>query len=247
MIEIFPDAATLARAAAEIFVTAARQAVAAQGRFTVVLAGGSTPKLLYALLVDDAAVRARLPWRQTFFFFGDERHVPPDHADSNYRMAFEAMLSKAPIEPSQILRITAELGAAEAAAAYEHVICDFFQLAPNQLPRFDLVLLGMGPDGHTASLFPDTDALAENQRLVVANRVQKLKADRITMTFPPLNNAGSVMFMVQGPDKAPALRSVLQSRDLPPLPAQRVQPRNGTLRWLVDDAAAAFLDRTALS
>jgi 6-phosphogluconolactonase len=245
-IRIFADAAALCRAAADVYIGAAKQAVAERNRFTVALAGGSTPKALYALLATDGALRSQVPWRQTYFFFGDERHVPPDDPQSNYRMAREAMLSKAPVDSSQVFRMKAELGdAAIAAAEYEQALRGFFALAPDQSPRFDLVMLGMGVDGHTASLFPGSSGLQEQHRLVSANWVEKLQTHRITLTLPVLNNAATVMFMVQGADKAEALKAVVEpTRE--PLPAQLVHPQNGTLLWLVDEAAAALLDRSAL-
>jgi 6-phosphogluconolactonase len=242
-----PDAPAIFRAAAEEFVRAALAAVQAQGRFTVALAGGSTPKGLYSLLATDPDLRARLPWGQIHFFFGDERHVPPNHADSNYRMAREAMLSKAPIAESQVFRIQSELPhASEAARLYEEQLRQFFQLTPGALPRFDLVLLGMGPDGHTASLFPGTHALAETERLVVCNWVGKFYTHRITMTAPVLSHAAMVMFMAAGADKAPALKAVLEGPHEPQqLPAQLIRPGNGRLLWLVDRQAAQMLAHTS--
>jgi 6-phosphogluconolactonase len=218
--------------------------VAERGRFTLALSGGSTPEKLYTLLATNA--RASLPWDKVFFFWGDERHVPPDHTDSNYRMAEAAMLSRIPIPPSNVFRVPTENpDAAAAAEAYEQTLCKFFALEPGQVPRFDLILLGMGPDGHTASLFPDTPALREKSRLVVANWVEKLKASRITFTLPVLNAARRVIFLVSGTDKAAALRAVLEG-DAPgeQYPAKLVRPTDGKLIWFVDRAAASEL-RTA--
>src|SRR5215467_13735396 len=210
-LQIVQDPAALASAAAAIFVDTADRAVKQRGRLGVVLSGGSTPKALYSLLTADAGLRARVPWQHIYFFFGDERHVPPDHSDSNFRTAHEAMFSRIPIASSQVFRIKGEYAeASKAAAEYEEVLRDFFALSEGEFPRFDLVLLGMGPDGHTASLFPGTKALQEKHRLVVSNWVEKLRTHRITMTAPVLNQAALVMFMVHGADKAPSLKAVLE-------------------------------------
>lgn len=228
-------------AAAEEVVRATEEAVAARGRFTIALSGGSTPKGLFNLLATNA--RSVLPWDRMFFFWGDERHVPPTDADSNYRMAEEAMLSKIPVPPGNVFRVPAEKpDAAAAAEAYEQTLRKFFQLEPQQLPHFDLILLGMGPDGHTASLFPGTAALHEKSRLVVANWVDKLKASRITFTLPVLNAARGVVFLVSGTDKADALKAVLEG-DAPgdQYPSKLVRPTAGKLIWLVDRAAASGL------
>jgi len=198
----------------------ATQSTAAHGRFSVALAGGSTPKSLYPLLATDPGLRSRLPTECMHFYWGDERHVPPDHADSNYRMASEAMLSKLPLAPGQVHRIHGEHpDAARAADEYERELCANFALAPGVYPRFDLVLLGIGPDAHTASLFPHTPAPQETARSVVANRVAALGTDRITLTIPAINNAANIVFLVSGADKAVALREILEGpRDPRKLP-----------------------------
>jgi 6-phosphogluconolactonase len=238
-LRIFDTSAELFQAAAAEFATLASQSVGDHGRFTVVLSGGSTPRGLYSLVAQDRS----LPWDRICFFWGDERHVPPDHPDSNYHMANEALLAKAPMRPQNVFRIPAENGDAQAAAtAYEDVIKKFFGLQPCQFPRFDLILLGMGPDGHTASLFPDTAALKEASRLVVANWVAKFQAYRITLTLPVLNSAACVMFLVSGSDKAEAMQDVLQEDNEGP-PAKWVRPADGQLIWLVDRAAAALSGR----
>src|SRR5579863_9825227 len=163
----------------------ANEAVAARGRFTIALSGGSTPKSLFNLLATNA--RTTLPWDRMFFFWGDERHVPPTDPDSNYKMADQTMLSKIPVAAGNVFRMAAENpDAADAAEAYEKTLQDFFALPPGQFPRFDLILLGMGPDGHTASLFPGTAGLQEKSRLVIANWVEKFKTSRITLTLPVL-------------------------------------------------------------
>ena len=235
----------LFHAAAEEFIRAASEAVEKRGRFAVALAGGSTPKSLYALLAANAS--SSLPWSQMFFFFGDERHVPPDHPDSNYRMANESLFSKAPIPPGNVFRMPTENPDADAvAAAYEQTLRNFFSAKPGEFPSFDLILLGMGPDGHTASLFPETAALEERSRLVVANWVEKLKTSRITLTLPVLNAARCVAFLVSGADKAPALHQVLEG-DGPgeKYPSKLVQPERGKLIWFVDRAAASELSSAA--
>lgn len=220
---------------------AANDAVAERGRFTIALSGGSTPKNLFNLLATNA--RTVLPWDRMFFFFGDERHVPPTDPESNYRMADESLLSKVPVPPGNVFRIAAENpDAAAAAAAYEKTLEKFFALQPGQFPVFDLILLGMGPDGHTASLFPGTAGLQEKSRLVIANWVEKFKTSRITLTLPVLNAARCVTFLVSGTDKAPALHAVLDS-DAPgeQYPSKLVRPTDGKLIWLVDRAAASEL------
>jgi 6-phosphogluconolactonase len=227
--------------AAEEVARAANEAVAERSRFTIALSGGSTPRSLFTLLATSA--RASLPWERMFFFWGDERHVPPDDPGSNYRMANEAMLSKVPVPAGNVFRIPAENpDAAAAAASYEQTLRKFFALEAGQVPRFDLILLGMGPDGHTASLFPATAALRETSRLVVANWVEKLKTSRITLTLPVLNAAHCVAFLVSGTDKAAALHVVLET-DAPgeQYPSKLVQPSDGKLIWFVDRAAASEL------
>jgi len=237
---IEPNPEGVAAAAASEFLQQAVAAVRAKSLFAVALSGGSTPRTLYSLLASDA-YRDRLPWDNIDFFWGDERHVPPDDPDSNYRMAREAMLSKVPVPAANIHRVKAEEGdAAAVAAQYELGLRTFFQTPDGQFPRFDLVLLGMGPDGHTASLFPGTAALGERQRLVVANRVEKLDTYRITLTLPVLNNAACVMFLVTGEDKAQVLKEVLEGEP-DRYPSQLVKPVNGRLIWVVEQSAASLL------
>ena len=231
-------------AAAEEVVRTANEAVTQRGRFTIALAGGSTPKSLYNLLATNA--RTALPWDRMFFFWGDERHVPPTDPESNYRMVEEAMLSKIPVAAGNVFRIKAENpDAAAAAEDYEQTLRKFFALESGQFPRFDLILLGMGPDGHTASLFPGTAALQEKSRLVVANWVEKMKTHRISLTLPVLNAARCVTFLVSGTDKATVLRTVLEE-NVPPeqYPAKLVKPSDGKLIWLIDRAAASQLTST---
>src|SRR4051812_4072163 len=183
----------LSTAAAELFVDVGSRAIAQTGRFVVALSGGSTPRGMNQELA--ANFSSRLDWQKVFFFWSDERHVPPDHPDSNFKMANETLLSKLPVPADHIFRTPAELqDAGQAAAAYEAALQSFFCLPAGSFPRFDLILLGMGPDGHTASLFPGTTALAEIQHLVVANWVEKFSTFRITFTYPVLNSAATVAF-----------------------------------------------------
>ena len=242
-VSIVADSGELCGAAATEFVRAAAEAIAARGSFSVALAGGSTPKALYSLLATDATLRAQVPWGKIAFFFGDERHVPPTDADSNFRMANESMLSKAPVNPALVFRISGELpDTGTAADMYEQQLNTYFHLTDGQLPRFDLVMLGMGPDGHTASLFPGTKALQEKKRLVAANWVGKFYTWRITMTAPVLNNAALVMFTAHGDDKAAPLKAVLEGPLEPEqLPSQLIRPSSGRLLWLVDKTAARML------
>jgi 6-phosphogluconolactonase len=237
-IHILNDVPELFQAAAAEFVTLASQFVATTGRFTVVLSGGSTPKGMYALLASGKF--PEIPWDKIYFFWGDERHVPPDHPESNYRMAKEVLLSKVPVPEGNIFRIASEKDAETAAREYENTLQSFFQLKPGEFPRFDLLLLGMGPDGHAASLFPASKALQERTRLVVSNWVEKFKTDRITFTYPVLNNARNILFMAAGAEKALALQEVLTLKAAGP-PAGRIHPENGKLVWLVDRAAASLL------
>jgi len=242
-IRILADANSIAQTAAAEFLEAARESVGEKGSFSIALAGGSTPKTLYGLLASNPLLQAKVPWSKIQFFFGDERHVPPDNAESNFCMANEAMLAKVPIDPKQVHRIKAEKrNPAQAAVEYEDDLRTSFGLAAGQLPRFDLVLLGMGPEGHTASLFPGTKALKEERRLVVSNWVGKLYTDRITLTPPVLINAARVIFMVHGEEKAPALKAVLEGPYEPDqLPAQLIRPKMGKVLWLVDPSAASML------
>jgi 6-phosphogluconolactonase len=244
-LEIYPTPAALFEAAAQDFVQQTKAAVEARGRFTVALSGGSTPKGLFGVLSNKD--HDLLPWEKMFFFWGDERHVPPDNAESNYRMARETLLSKVPVPEGNIFRVPAENpDANQAAEQYEATLKQFFALAPGQSPQFDLILLGMGPDGHTASLFPHTKGLQEKQRLVIANWVEKFSTFRITFTAPVLNAARVVEFLIAGADKAPALKEVLEgSASAEEYPSKMVQPKSGKLVFRLDQFAAANLTKTA--
>lgn len=238
-VEIFSGPDELARGAAEHFVTRSVKAVANRGSFSVALSGGSTPKRLYDLLADTSeSFRDRVPWNSIHFFWSDERHVAPDHPDSNYRMANEILLSRVPVSRNKVHRIQSENpNAAEAATAYEKIIRELCEDSP---PQLDLILLGLGTDGHTASIFPGAEVLRETKRLVAASWVEKLKTDRITMTLPLINNARSILFLVSGPEKAGIVREIFQG-PANIFPAQAVRPNHGELLWVLDNDAASRL------
>jgi len=244
-IRILTDLNAITRRAAQEFLQAATSAVAQSGVFNVALTGGSTPKPLYALLAGDPALRSQIPWDKMRVYFGDERNVGPDHPYSNYRMANEAMLSRVPLKAEQIFRMKGEYNdTARAAQEYEQTLRGSLKIGEGQFPRFDLILLGMGNEGHTASLFPGTKALHETKRMVVGNWVGKLFTNRITLTAPAINNAANILFMVAGADKAPALKGVLEGPHEPEqLPAQMIEPKSGKLLWLLDATAGGMLSR----
>jgi len=237
---IFEDGEQVARAATERFIELAKQSIEAQGRFSVALSGGSTPKRIYSLLASDE-YRTRVEWPKVHLFFGDERTVPPDHPDSNYRMANEAMISHVPIPAENVHRMVGEGDAVTNARLYEDELRVFFD--GEAWPRFDLVMLGMGDDGHTASLFPGSRALHEQAAWVVANWVEKFNTFRITLSAPAINHAAHVMFIVTGAAKAERLPEVISGPRQPDrLPSQLIHPETeGALEWFVDKAAAAKL------
>jgi len=235
------DGAEVARRAAERFIEIAREAINANGKFSVALAGGSTPKKLYELLASDE-YRDQIEWPKVHIFFGDERCVPPDDAESNYRMANEAMLARVPVPPQNVHRMVGDGDAVANARLYEDELRGYFD--EEQWPRFDLVLLGMGDDGHTASLFPGSQALRENAAWVIANWVEKFQTFRITLSAPAINHAAHVLFLITGAGKAARLPEVINGeRDTNRLPSQLIQPQaaGGKLEWLVDKDAAANL------
>jgi 6-phosphogluconolactonase len=244
-IHCFDDLATLYAKGAAMFAQTAAESLRVRGTFSVALAGGSTPRGLYSLMADDPQLRSAIPWPRIDFFWGDERHVPPEHPDSNYKMAYEAMLSKVPATPERVHRVRAENpDATVAAAQYESEIRTSLA-APASVPRLDLVHLGMGTDGHTASLFPGTQALNEQKLLAVANWVERVHAYRITMTLPLLDAARLILIVAAGEEKAKPVRDALQpSANAPPLPVQLVRPQNGRIVWLLDRAAASLLTTT---
>jgi 6-phosphogluconolactonase len=238
---VFRDSAELAAACATLFAQMARRCVSENGEFTVALSGGTTPREIHRrIAAGDQAESERLPWDKIHVFFGDERCVPPDSPESNFRMAQETLFSQVPIPPANIHRMKGELEPGSAAAEYEAELRRKFKLGSQGLPRFDLLLLGVGPDGHTASLFPGTAALTEQQRLAVANYVPHLDAWRLTLTFPVLNHAACVLFLTTGEEKAPVVRAVFRpSPGAAMCPARLVQPKSGWLRWFLDEAAAS--------
>jgi len=237
-IQVFPDGQALIAATAELIVTQAQAAAADHDRFSFALSGGSTPRALYQALAQ-SPLRERMPWQHTLLFWGDERYVPPDAPDSNQRMAREAMIDHVPIPPTNVYPPPISGDPIADAASYETTLRT---VLPGTPPRLDLVLLGMGADGHTASLFPGTAALAEQERLFVANRVEQLSTWRLTMTFPLLNNAALALFLVSGADKAEMIRRVLRPEPgAAPFPCQLIRPHDGRLLWMLDSAAAALL------
>jgi 6-phosphogluconolactonase len=236
-LRILDSPESLAREAAAEFDQIAAASVAARDRFTVALAGGATPRTLYRLLADERApYLTRVPWESTHVFFGDERMVPPDDPDSNARMAFESLLRHVPVPEEQVHRIRGENPDPDRAAEeYEEMLRATFRLAGHEAPRFDLVLLGLGADGHTASLFPGDRALRESERLVSPATAPVPPTARVTLTLPVLNAASSVLFLVSGGAKAAAVQRIRRGDELP---AARVRPQSGTLLWLCDRAAA---------
>ena len=240
---VVTDTDALARRAAQQFVEVVEAAVAARGVARIAISGGSTPKAAFKLLADPAQPwLKRMPWEKLELFWVDERCVPPDHEDSNYRMTREAMLDHVPLKPEQVHRMEGELEPDAAAARYESLLRNRFRLEGAETSRFDLVQLGMGPDGHTASLFPHSAALSEMSRLVVANHVENKDAWRITLTWPVINQGASVFFLIGGADKAERLKEVFTGpRDTDRLPSQLIRPASGILTLILDQAAAALL------
>ncbi len=238
MIKVFDDKYSVSCAAAELFIARAAAAIRDRGRFSVALAGGNTPRKAYELLAETPR-HVAVEWSKVQVFWGDERCVPPDDPRSNYRMAREALLDRVPLKPAQIHRMRGEDDPEEAAQDYERELRSFFA---EGAARFDLVLLGLGDNAHTASLFPGLTVLDEATRWVAPAYVKEQDMHRITLTAPAINQARSVMFLVAGADKAPALAEVLYGpRDPRRLPAQLIEPADGELLWLVDRAAAVGL------
>ena len=226
----------MSRKAAELFVGLLQETIASRGRFSAALSGGSTPVPFYSLLAENP-FRDRVPWSMVHFFWGDERCVPLDHADSNYRMVREVLLDKIPIPKANVHPIpVGSMDAQTAATLYEKTLRKSFDLGKGQTPRFDLMLMGMGEDGHTASLFPGSTALEETERLVVAHHVAQLGVDRVTLTAPVINEAANVVFLISGRAKANVLREVLEG-DYDPnrLPTQLIRPRDGKLLFIIDN------------
>ena len=240
-VEIHASPADLTRAAAALFAERAAGAVSARGRFTAALSGGRTPEALYTLLAK-APFASQIPWARVHLFWGDERCVPPDHRESNYRLARERLLDHVPVPPENVYRIRGEMDPVDAAALYEGLLHDFFGQHGEPCPAFDVVLLGLGEDGHTASLFPGSPAIRESVRRVSAQYVDAQKGWRITLTPPAINAARLVAFLVSGKGKAAAVREVLEGPFRPgTLPAQAIRPSRGELRWMLDRDAAQLL------
>lgn len=236
-IVVHPDPGAAARDAAGRFAEIAEKAVRDRGRFCVALSGGSTPQSLHRLLAEPP-FRDRTDWARVHLFFGDERCVPPDHPDSNYRAVYENLISRVPIPAVQVHRMPADRqDLAKAAAEYEAEIREVL----GDGAVFDLILLGLGEDGHTASLFPGSPALGEAKRLVAENYSDRLKSRRMTFTFPLINRAARVLFLVEGRAKAEAVRRAVEDAG-GPVPAGRVRPEAGGLTWIMDRAAASRLD-----
>ncbi|MEI9981218.1 MAG: 6-phosphogluconolactonase [Edaphobacter sp.] len=246
---VLPTPEATARAAAELFTEAAVKAAAARGIARIAISGGTTPKAMFALLASPAEpFLKQVPWEKLELYWVDERCVPPDHADSNYRMTKEALLSKVPLAAEQVHRMEGELEPEVAAARYEAVIRNTFRLEGAETPTFDLVQLGMGDDGHTASLFPHTDALNEMSHIVVPNHVPQKDTWRITLTWPVINQGREVAFLIEGPAKTQVLHEVFLGPYQPETyPSQLIRPASGRLGLLLDAVAAAKLPAPANS
>lgn len=238
-LQVLDDTQALAQAAAEQFIEASIEAIQERGRFLVALSGGATPEETYRRLAEPG-LATQVSWRNVHLFWGDERCVPSDHPDSNYRMARKALIQKVPVPQTNVHRILGELEPALAAEAYEEELQSVFGI--DERPRFDFVFLGLGKDGHTASLFPGSEALHETKQWVMAVFVEEIQAWRVTLTPPVLNAARQLSFLVAGKSKAARVQQVLTTESSPePLPAQIIQPLNGQVTWLIDQAAAARL------
>jgi 6-phosphogluconolactonase len=235
-VTVLSDPAAVAREAADRIITVAGHAVAERGAFSIALSGGNTPRTLYQLLAAEPR-RSKIDWPMWNIYFGDERCVPPDHPDSNYRMAREAMFDPAAVPIDNIFRMRGEIDPHEAAREYGEMLRDRFDdLAP------DMILLGMGDDGHTASLFPHTEALKEQKHRCMANFAES-KGWRLTMTAPFINRAANVMVMVDGAAKAKRISEVLEGpRDPDRMPIQLINPTHGIFTWLMDAAAAGMVE-----
>ena len=225
----------LAEQAAQAFLTLVKHTLTERPRFTVALSGGATPKMFYSRLTQEP-YRSEIPWDKIWFFWGDERCVPPEHSESNFRMAKEALLEKVPVPSAHVFRIRGEDPPTETGRSYARMLHDYFKM-DGDWPAFDLILLGMGADGHTASLMPNTAALDEERRWVVENVVRTLQTVRVTITLPVINHARNVWFLVTGAKKAGAYARV-RTGPSPEFPASLVQPQFGQLIWYIDKAVA---------
>jgi 6-phosphogluconolactonase len=241
--QVWPSAPEMALASAQLFAAKVEQAVAKRGVARIAISGGSTPQATFKLLADPAGpFLATVRWDRLQLFWVDERCVPPGNSESNYGVCKELLLSKVPIPEANVFRMQGELDPEQAASRYESTLRNVMKLEGAESPALDLVVLGMGPDGHTASLFPNTEALHEIGRLVVANHVPQKDTWRITLTWPVINQAAEVAFEVEGPGKTDILAEVLTGpRDPERLPSQLIRPANGKLLFLLDSDAAAKL------
>jgi 6-phosphogluconolactonase len=242
-IKVFKTLDEINQFAADKFISIGNNLIKKTGRFTVALPGGSTPKSLYQLLGSDQ-YNSKIDWEKVYFFIGDDRDVSPISASSNYKMINESLFNELKIPATNIFRWHTEIiNAPEVAQSYERSLIKFFELEEGEFPKFDLIFLGMGDDGHTASLFPFTDALKINDQLVSANYVEKINATRLTFTFPTINNATNIIFLISGKEKSEALKEVHEGiPNCDKFPAQCIKPINGKLLWLVDEAAADLLN-----
>jgi len=234
-VKIFPNVETLNEAAASLIVEIASETLNTKDKFSIALAGGSTPEALYNLLAS-GEFKNKLDWSKTLVFFGDERCVSPAAAESNYRMANDALLSRVPLPPENVFRLRGEIEPEKSAAEYEAII----KKTLGDDAQFDLILLGMGDDGHTCSLFPGTKALRETETIVAANRVEKLNANRLTLTFRAVNQAKNVLFLVAGAKKAEMVKKVFAGENVN-LPASLIKPKDGKCVWFLDNEAARLI------
>ena len=240
-LHILPSTEETAQAKAKFVATLAEECLGTQGKFTIALSGGSTPRRLYQILASPPHAEG-IAWDRWHIFWSDERCVPPDHQDSNFRMARQALLDHVPIPPAQVYRMRGEVAPEKAAREYETAVLNVFQ---TPVPSFDLILLGIGDDGHTASLFPGSEALLENQRLVMANLAPSPPVHRITFTLPLINAAKVVAFLDTDESKAEVLRRVLEpAPGEGVLPATMVRPIQGTVHWFLTKEAASLLRTT---
>jgi 6-phosphogluconolactonase len=237
-VRVFQDLASLSRDAAGRFLDDFRECVPARGRFAVALSGGSTPRTFYSLLASDPC-RKEVDWTKVHVFWADERCVPPDDRESNYRLVFETLLSAVPVPAENIHRVRGETSPEEAARLYDEELRAFFR--GGQVPVFDLAVLGAGVDGHTASLFPGSEALRESSRLAVPVRTSAVRTGRVTLTLPVLNNAAHVLVLVSGLSKASVVREIFEAGNAKHLPAGLLRPVNGTLEWFLDRDAASLV------
>lgn len=237
-IRVYADLEALSQAAADSFVKLSMEALSSKGGFIVAISGGSTPRRFFSILAE-SPYEERIPWTSTHIFWADERCVPWGHPDSNYKLAHEALLSKVPIGDENVHRIKGEENSEKAARDYEESLRLFFGTQP--LPVFDLIILGAGTDGHTASLFPGSAAVHERKRIAIAIHAEAPKPDRVTLTLPVLNNASRIIFLAAGREKATVLHEIMEDGNPKRYPAGLVQPVHGHVTWLVDRDAASLL------